>query len=131
MGLRIGGGREERAFAHSPMGQRRPGTGYEVQPTPSTHLRRALDCGRRRYRSDVRRKDRASRCAVTTVVRGLTEAEKASLAPLVRELVDHAERCAACQAAPVPATAAELGEANYCPVGAELYRRWLKWLRAA
>jgi len=65
---------------------------------------------------------------LSTTVRGLTEREKALLSPLLRELHDHATSCAECQAAPVPATAAELGEANYCTVGAELYRRWLKWL---
>lgn len=63
-----------------------------------------------------------------TTVRVLTQGEKLQLAPLVRELHDHAESCAACQEAPVPATAAELGEANYCDVGATLYRRWLRWL---
>ena len=63
-----------------------------------------------------------------TTVRGLTEAERAKLHPLLRELHAHAESCAACQAAPVPATAAELGAGNYCDVGADLYRRWLKWL---
>jgi hypothetical protein len=65
---------------------------------------------------------------VPTTVRPLTDAEKDELAPFLRELTAHVESCAACHAAPVPATAAELGEANLCIVGAELYRRWLKWL---
>ena len=64
----------------------------------------------------------------TTTVRPLTDAEKDELAPFLRQLQEHVEGCAACHNAPVPASAAELGEANLCAAGADLYRRWLKWL---
>lgn len=65
---------------------------------------------------------------MSTTVRNLTEGEMATLAPLVRDLAAHIEGCDACQSAPVPSTAAELGEANLCAVGADMYRRWLEWL---
>lgn len=65
---------------------------------------------------------------MSTTVRPLTEWEKEDLAPLLRKLTAHVESCAACAAAPVPVSVAEMGESNMCAVGAEMYRRWLEWL---
>ena len=65
---------------------------------------------------------------MTTKVRGLSEEEKAALHPLIVELHAHVLKCAACESRPVPLTAADVGEGNFCDVGADLYRRWLKWL---
>jgi len=47
---------------------------------------------------------------MATTVRPLTDAEKDELAPFLRQLQEHVEGCAACHNAPVPASAAELGE---------------------
>lgn len=63
-----------------------------------------------------------------STVRALSDEEKSQLQPLLRELHAHVEGCIDCQNAPVPATAAEIGAANFCAVGADLYRRWLRWL---
>jgi hypothetical protein len=67
---------------------------------------------------------------VGTTARPLTEAEKETLAPLLRDLHAHVESCAACGSAALGnvQTAADLGASGLCDVGRDLYGRWLKWL---